>query len=122
MKILTYKSFSEAIKLCQDNERYRILIVAQDRDYYDQILKYLDQFVTRVVNTRNSPWVEFYNGSIIRMLSASSNMIGQKANLVLCDADFYNDCEEIRYILPTFEMNNSKFKIDHKEKQHESIL
>lgn len=110
MKILTDKTLDEAIKLCYENEKYRVLIVTKYAEDHMPILDYLSQTGAEVTRCLGHPWTKFSNGSIINMISSAANMCGRRANLVLCEIDLYNDCEELRYILPTIETTNRYFK------------
>ena len=111
MKILTNKSLDEAIKLCQANDRYRVLIVTQYAKDHLQILDELDQHGADVARCMGHPWAKFPNGSVINIVSMTANMCGRKANLVLCQVEVYNECEELRYMLPSIEMTNRSFKL-----------
>lgn len=116
MKILTNQSLNEAIKLCQENDRYRVLIVTQCAKDRLLILDELSQHGADVARCMGHPWAKFPNGSVIDMVSMVTNMCGRRANLVLCQAEVYNDCEEIRYTLQAIEMTNRSFKFfDNKE-------
>lgn len=115
MKILTDKSLDEAIKLCKENERYRVLIVTQYAEDHSPILDYLCNTGANVTRCLGHPWAKFSNNSVIDMISVAANTRGRKANLVLCQVDVYNDCEEMRYVLPTIEITNRNFKLLTKE-------
>lgn len=104
MKIFTYKSLNEAIKLCQENDKYRVLIVTQYASDHSSILDYLHKIGIDVTRCFGNPWAKFPNGSIIRMTSLVNSMRGQKANLILCQDEVYNSCEDIGYVLDAIEI------------------
>ena len=111
MKILTEKSLNEAIKLCKENERYKVLIVTKYVGDHSFILDYLSQSGADVVRRFNNSFARFLNGSNINLISSSSNTTcGARANLVLYQEDICNECEEMKYILRAIEMQMS-FKI-----------
>lgn len=111
MKILTDQSFNDAIKLCKENDNYRVLIVTQYADNHHFLLDRLPEEETEVIRCFGHPWAKFSNGSVIQMISIAANTIGRRANLVLCQAEVYNNYEEFRYVLPTIEFTNSSFKL-----------
>lgn len=111
MKILTDKTLNEAIKLCYENDRYRVLIVTKCAEEHNSILDYLSQVGADVTRCLGHPWAKFPNNSVINLISTAANLRGRRANLVLCQVDVYNDNEEIRYTLPTIETINRNFKL-----------
>ena len=110
MKILTDQSLSEAVKLCQENERYRVLIVTQYAEDHDHILDKLYQVSADITRCLGHPWAKFPNGSVIDLVSVAANMRGRKANLVLCQTEVYNNYDEIKHMLPAIEITNRNFK------------
>lgn len=111
MKILTDQSLTEAVKLCQENERYRVLIVTQHAEDHSQILDKLYQVGVDITRCLGHPWAKFQNGSTINMVSVAANMRGRKANLVLCQTEVYNNYDEIKYMLSAVEITNRNFKL-----------
>ena len=111
MKILTDKSFIEAINLCKDNECYRVLIVTQYSEDFNPLLDSLLQICDDVVYSKTHSWAKFQNGSVIDMISSAATTRGRRANLVLCQADVYNEYDEIKYVLGAMEMTNVNFKL-----------
>ena len=111
MKILTDKSLNEAIKLCCENNNYRVLIVTKYAGDHYSILNYLSQVGADVVRRFNNPFARFLNGSCISMISSASNARGYKANLVLYQEGICNGDEEMMYILAAMELTNSEFKL-----------
>lgn len=123
MKILTDESLAEAVKLCYENEYYRVLIVTQYAEDHLPILDKLDQYCVDVVRCKGHPWAKFRNGSIINLISLAANMCGRRANLVLCQVEVYNNYEEMRYILPTVETTNKGFEfLRNQEVQEDAFL
>ena len=111
MKILTDKSLDEAIELCKKNERYRVTIVTQYAGDHAPILDYLSQAGANVVRRFNNPFARFLNGGSIDLISSATNTIGRRANLVLCQAEVYNNCEDTKYVLAAMETTNINFKL-----------
>lgn len=115
MKILTDKSLDEAIQLCKENERYRVLIVTKYVGDHPSILDCLSQSGADVVRRFDNSFARFLNGSNINLLSISSrsSVRGRKANLVLYQENVYDECEEMRYILASMEVSPISFKLSH---------
>lgn len=111
MKILTDDSLNEAIKLCQENKCYRVLIVTKYAGDHYPILNYLSKVGADVVRRFNNPFARFLNGSCISMISSATNKRGQKANLVLYQEDICNGCEEMIHVLAPIEINNRDFNL-----------
>ena len=112
MQILTKESLDTAIKMCQENERYRVVIVTECAIDHNPILDYLSQIEdVNIVRCFGNPWVKFLNRSIINMISVPHDvMLGARADCVLCSPSVYEN-EEIKPILQTMEMRNINFNL-----------
>lgn len=111
MKVLTQESLRDAIKQCQEIERYRVLIVVDNIQLDVNALNYFKS--SELLNyciSRNNTYFRFHNGSVIRYINASSNARGHKANLVLCEQHMFED-DDIRAILMAFEIGNINFNL-----------
>lgn len=97
MEILTKKSLDAAIKKCQENKNYRVIVVTRYAESHTSVMDYLAQFKCNVVRRLNNPYVYFENGSVIRMLSSSSLARGYKASLVLCVSSVFDDENSYRF-------------------------
>ena len=111
MKILTDQSFNEAIKMCKENDKYRVLIVTQYADNHHFLLDRLPAQDAEIVRCYGHPWAKFPNGSVIQIISIASNTRGRIADLVLCQAEVYNSCEEARYVLQAIETKSMAFEL-----------
>ena len=111
MKILTDKSLDEAIKLCQENDRYRVLIATKYAEDHLPLLEKLAQTGASVTRRMGHPWAKFSNNSIIDIISVTCSARGCRADLVLCDADVYNDCDEAKYVIAAMETKPRDFRL-----------
>lgn len=111
MKILTDKSLDEAVKLCQENDHYRVLIATKYTEDHISLLEKLAQTGATVTRRLNHPWVKFSNNSIIDIVSVLGTARGYRADLVLCDADVYNDYDETKYVLAAMETKPREFRL-----------
>ena len=109
MKILTDQSFNEAIKLCKENDNYRVLIVTQYAENHHFLLDRFPEEETEVIRCLGHPWVKFPNGSVIQMISINANTRGRKADFVLCQTEVYNNYEDAKYVLAAIEVNYRSF-------------
>ena len=108
MEILNKESLDTAVKKCQDNERYRVIVVTEYAKNHKDIMNYLRQFGCDGPGVRNNPYVCFENGSVIRMLSSASSAMGYRADLVLCVPKIFYD--ENSYKFRAMEFNIRAFK------------
>lgn len=108
MQILTKETLDAAIKKCQDDGPYRVIIVTERYESHLSIINYLSNLELETICRRNEPYVKFHNGSVIRMLSASDSFIGRKVNLVLCVEKYFNDktADKLRTIEISSDMKN----------------
>ena len=104
MQILTRETLDAAVKKCQENEHYRVIVVTEYAESHKDIVYYLRQFGCDGPGVRNNPYVQFANGSVIRMLSASSTARGYRADLVLCVPIMFDD--ENSYKFRAIELSN----------------
>ena len=111
MKILTDKSLHEAIELCQEHDRYRVLIVTQYAKDHNSILDDLSKAGMSVVRSWGHPRASFPNGSIIEMVPIAANTRGRKVHLVLCQAEVYNIDSDTRHVLESIEVVYRDFKL-----------
>ena len=112
MQILTQESLVTAVKKCQENEHYRVIVVTEYVSDIDPIIDYLLQIdgvvVTHCIENSRA---KFENGNFIHMISMNCNSTrGHKADLVLCAEKFFED-ENVRCILQTIESHNMDFKL-----------
>ena len=92
MEILTKETLDAAVQKCQENKNYNVIVVTEYAETGVDIVNYLLQFGCNGARRLSNPYVQFDNGSSIRMLSSSSTARGYKANLVLClHKIFYNE-------------------------------
>ena len=111
MQVLTKETLNAAIKKCQENERYRVLIVTKYAGDHSPILDHLSKSGADVVRRFNNSFARFLNGSCISMISSAANTRGYKADLVLYQEDVCCESEEMWCILASIEMNNRNFKL-----------
>ena len=111
MKILTDESLFDAIKVCQENDHYRVVIVTKYAEDHLPLLEKLTQTGVFVTRRWGHPWAKFANNSIIDIVSVLGTARGCRADLVLCDADVYNDCDEAKYVLAAMETKPRDFKL-----------
>lgn len=108
MQILTKETLDAAIKKCQDDGPYRVIIVTEHYESHLSIIDYLSKFELETICRRHEPYVKFQNGSVIRMLSAADSTLGRRANLVLCVEKYFNDkaADKLRTIEISSDMKN----------------
>lgn len=113
MEILTKESLDAAIKKCQDDDGYRVLIVTEYAEDHTDILRNLSLNYD-VLISHNRPnsysYAQFSNGSIIEMISTSNNIRGRKAYLVLCVEKIFYDTD-MRCIYSTVEVRRPSYNI-----------
>lgn len=79
-----------AISICGEKQRYKVIVATNSRADWSHIeaflLSYTDtNSINRVVSTKNEFFVEFKNGSIIRLISANPSVRGFRAHLLVAD-------------------------------------
>ena len=111
MKVLTDESLNESIKLCQENECYRVLIVTKYIGDQKFILDYLSQTGADVIRCFGRPWARFLNGSSINIISTASTIRGYKADLVLYQAGVIGGDDVMMSDLAAAEIANRNFKL-----------
>lgn len=110
MQILTKETLDAAIQKCQGSARYRVIIVTEHQESHQDILDYLSKFEHETLCRHQEPYVKFSNGSVIRMLSASSSLTGRMSNLVLCIEKYFNDktSEKLKSLEISYHMKGNK--------------
>ena len=108
MQILNKENLDAAIKKCQDDGPYRVIIVTERYESHSSIIDYLSRLELETVCRRHEAYVKFQNGSVIRMLSVADSTLGRKANLVLCVEKYFNDktADKLRVIEISSDMMN----------------
>lgn len=112
MQVLTKETFDAAVQKCKETSGYKVLIVTdsfKDRDFI------IDNWVSEhrkdfLIVNRSLSIIKFENGSLIKMAGLESQMRGQRADLVLCNAWMMND-DDIRPVLQVIEMYNRNFNL-----------
>ena len=114
MEILTKKSFQEAIKKCEENERDRVLVVTKYLKDQDVIRKSWIPESDFIINVYPTPQslIPFTNGSSIKMISVASQLRGQRADLVLYAPEVLDEDEYMLYVLQPMEMRNMSFSFE----------
>lgn len=111
MQILTKESLDAAVKRCQEDGPYRVYLVTEHSKSHKDIIKYMLKFRPETIrNDNGEPYIRFVNGSVIRMLSASSSLTGRICNLVLCVEKYFNDktADKLRVLEISYHMKGSK--------------
>lgn len=109
MEVLTKESLDAAVKKCQENENYQVILVTEYASDHTDIFDYLTQNCDAIIARRKiNSYITFPNRSIIRMLSSSSSARGYRADLILCEDKFFNDAD-IYNRLQAMELPRIKF-------------
>ena len=111
MKELSIQTFEQAVQLCCDNDRYRVLVATQHIYDHPYILDFFAKHNLNDIEPNNSYYtVCFPNGSIIKIIGMGENQCGVRADLVLYDWRLANN-EDVMCVLRCFEARNTSFKL-----------
>jgi hypothetical protein len=111
MRELSTQSLDQAVRLCYENDRYRVLVVTRYMHDHPDILDYLSKYnLNNIKSNGNCHIVFFPNSSHIKIIGTSENQCGIRADLVLYDWRLAND-KDVMLILKCFEAKNTYFKL-----------
>lgn len=105
------KIIKKQIRLCLRYRHFRSLIFVSMRAKRNTVYKYLEYFclnnwfirrnIVRVKNNSNEVIICFKNGSFIRVIPATENVRGHRANNLVIDSDITNQEVIYNIIRPT---------------------
>lgn len=117
MQALSVMSINNAVQLCQENKRYRVLVyVCHDNDFVDVVWPVMQEGVCDITSRNHKCIIKFKNGSQIVIIGPSENQCGVRADLVLYDQRAAND-KDLMLVLRCMEAKNTYFKLSTKLKE-----
>jgi len=101
--VYTKNNLNTAVSLCLDNKRFHVIIACKSNDERNIVIGEIKDCVqekpgvSRIIIGRDRFEIQFENGSLLKVILASSNSRGYKANLILYSS--WIDKEIIDYVL-----------------------
>ena len=91
-----------AISICREKENYRVTVVCDSETGSEAVMEELCNFnlvrdpqhTHRVVKGRNSSYLQFKNGSIIRVIAARESVRGLRSHLIIVSPEVNKEIVE----------------------------